>query len=221
METAEDAQNTICVQLTSDDSDVREEYLELFEDDIKLFAKPMAEAYTKWRSFDSGEHGDERHAYVSSLVYTAITLHILSTKLLLSGQTVASGNLLRQVFESISLALLCSGKELDVLKRFIEDQYSSNNAVRDVLRHGKILSLHDDALEILRKAQDFYHKYSHVTKLTIAAGMSFSQQGGLYVGAAFDEGKIEEYKKEVAGRVSLAEVFPNFVDGVSANVAKW
>ncbi len=51
--------------------------------------------------------------------------------------------------------------------------------------------------------------------------MSFSQKGGLYVGASFDEGKLEAYKKEMSGRVSLAKAFSNFVDGFSSNVAKW
>ncbi len=57
--------------------------------------------------------------------------------------------------------------------------------------------------------------------MTLAIGMSFSQKGGLYVGASFDEGKVEAYKKETNGRVGLAKVFPNFVDGVTGNVAKW
>jgi len=61
---------------------------------------------------------------------------------------------------------------------------------------------------------------SHPTPLTIATIMSFSE-GGAYVGASFDKEKIEGYKKEVNGRVGLARVFPNFVDGVMANVAKW
>jgi hypothetical protein len=50
--------------------------------------------------------------------------------------------------------------------------------------------------------------------------MSFSQEG-LYVGAAFDKEKTESYGKEIDGRVSLAEFFSNFVDGVKVNVAKW
>jgi hypothetical protein len=103
----------------------------------------------------------------------------------------------------------------------MEDKYSSNDALRDVLRHYEKLSLKGDALEALKSSQEFYHKYSHVTKMTIAVGMSFSQKGGLYIGASFDEGKIEAYKKEMNGRLGLAKVFANFVDGVSGNVAKW
>jgi len=90
-----------------------------------------------------------------------------------------------------------------------------------VLRHDAKLSLKGDALEALKNSQEFYHKYSHVTKMTIATGMSFSEKGGLYVGASYDKGKVEAYSKEVKGRLSLAKVFPNFIDGVAANVAKW
>jgi hypothetical protein len=221
METVEQARETILKELTSDDSEVRSDYLKLFEADAKAFADAMAQAFMKWRTFDNEVKGNERRAHVSALVYTAITLHILSLKLFLSGQTVAAGNLFRQVIESIALALLCSGKDLDVLKRFMEDKYSSTAAVRDVLRHDAKLSLKGDALEALKNSQEFYHKYSHVTKMTIATGMSFSEKGGLYVGASYDKGKVEAYTKEVKGRLSLAKVFPNFIDGVAANVAKW
>ena len=221
METVEQARNTILKELTTDDAEVRSDYLQLFEADTKTFADVMAQAFMKWRTFDSEVKDDERRAHVSALVYTAITLHVLSLKLFLSGQTVAAGNLFRQVIESIALALLCSGKDLDVLKRFMEDKYSSTAAVRDVLRHDKKLSLKGDALEALKNSQEFYHKYSHVTKMTIATGMSFSERGELYVGASYDEGKVEAYTKEVKGRLSLAKVFPNFIDGVAANVRKW
>jgi len=221
METIEQARKTILKELTSDDSEVRSDYLKLFELDAKTFADAMARAFMKWRTFDNEVKGNERRAHVSALVHTAITLHILSLKLFLSGQTVAAGNLFRQVIESIALALLCSGKDLDVLTRFMEDKYSSTAAVRDVLRHDEKLSLKGDALEALKDSQEFYHKYSHVTKMTIATGMSFSGNGGLYVGASYDKGKVEAYAKEVKGRLSLAKVFPNFIEGVATNVTKW
>lgn len=221
METVDQAQTAIFREITSDDSEVRGEYLKNFEGAAKRFAGSMAKAFMKWRNLANDVKGDERRAYVSALVYVAMTLHVLSMKDFLAGQPVAAGNLSRQVLECIALALLCSGKEGDELKRFIEDKYSSKNAIRDVLRHHKKLSVNSDALEVMKKSQDFYHKYSHVTKMTIAEAMSFSQKGGLYVGASFDDGKLDAYQKEINLRVSLADVFPNFVDGVSANVAKW
>lgn len=120
-----------------------------------------------------------------------------------------------------STETLYLNKKPNVLRRFMEDKYSSKKAIHYLLQHHKKLSLKGDALEVMRKSQDFYHKYSHVTKMTLAAAMPFSQKGELYLGASFDDGKLDAYKKEVNLRVSLADAFPNFVDGVSVNVAKW
>ena len=221
MESTEKVKEVIFKEIIFDNSEVRNKYHELFRNDVEAFSESMAQAYIKWKEFDDEIKGEEHQALVSAIVYSAISLNISSLNLLLSGHTVASGNLLRQVCESIALALLCSGKSLDVLDRFIEDKYSTTVAVRDVIRHSETLSLHSDALEVLKNSQKFYHKYSHFTKMTIAIGMSFSQKGALYVGSSFDEGKVDIYKKEVFGRVSLANVFSNFVEGVSSNVSEW
>jgi hypothetical protein len=219
METLEQARDTIYKELTSDDSEVRSEYLKLFAPDAKRFSEAMARAVIAWRPLDN-ESKDERTGYVAALCYAAITLHVVSLKLLLSGHIVAAGNLSRQVTESIALALLCSGKELGILDRFIGDKYSSNDAVRDALRAWDKLGLKPDSAQPLKDSQTFYHKYSHISRLTLASLISFSEEG-IYVGASFDDGKIDAYKKEVAGRVSLAEAFESFIEGVKANMAKW
>lgn len=225
MVTLEEARKTILTEITSDDSEVRTAYLKHFGAAVEELADTMAQAFLNWWSLDAeaDTKKDERRAYVSALVYTAITLHILSMKTLVSGLQVAAGALMRQTLESIALALLCSGKDLDVLERFMADRYSTSDAIRDVLRHSDRLGLERDGLETLRDGQDFYHSYSHPTHLTIAAAVKFSDTGleGLYVGAAFDERKIEAYAKEITGRLGLARVFSNFVNAVKANVAKW
>ena len=219
METLEEAREKILSELASDDSDVRAEYLKLFEADAQEFSTSMAQAFMKWRALDAEMQGSDERAYISAQVYLAITLHILSMKLFLSGHIVAAGNLFRQVVESIALALVCSGKDLPILAQFMKGEYSTNRAVHDVWRHREKLGL-NDAVESLKNTQEFYDKYSHPTPLTIAAIMSFSENG-TYVGTSFDKEKIDAYKREAIGRVSLARVFPNFVDGVMANIAKW
>ena len=220
METFEEARKTILKELTSEDAEVQATYLKHFWPKVEKFSDAMAQAFLNWRSLDAGVKGNGKLAYVSALVFTAITLHILSMKLFTSGHAVAAGNFFRQVVESVALALLCSGKNLGVLERFIEEKYSTNDAIRDVIRHAVPLGLNKDAVTALRDAQEFYHNYSHPSHFTIASGMSFSQEG-LYVGAAFDKEKVESYDKEIDGRISLAEFFSNFVDGVKMNVAKW
>ncbi len=220
MESFEDTRKTIRTEVVSDDAEVRAEYLKRFGSAVDRFADGMARAFISWRSLDAEVKNNEKRAYISALAFTAITLHILSMKFFLSGHAVAAGNMLRQVVESIALALACSGKDLGILERFMEGKYSTNDAIRAAMHHAEKLGLNKDGVEALSVAQGFYHKYSHPSHLTIAAGVSFSKEG-LYVGAAFDEGKLEAYEKEVNGRVGLAEVFSNFVDGVKANVSKW
>lgn len=215
-----DTRNKILIEVTSDDADARREFLTRFEAEAKAFSGFMAEAFTRWRSIDDSVGRNEKLGYVSGLVYLAITLQIQSMKLFLSGHTVAAGNMFRQVLESIALALLCSSKRQGFLKRFIDDQYSSSNAVRNVIRHAAKLGVHKDGLEVLKKARGFYSMYSHPTKLTIASSMAMSGKG-LYVGASFDEDKIYTYKKEVNGRLGLAKTFPNFIMAVKLNVEKW
>ena len=50
METLEQARDTIYKELTSDDSEVRAEYLKVFEPDAKRFSEAMARAVIAWRS---------------------------------------------------------------------------------------------------------------------------------------------------------------------------
>ncbi len=140
-------------------------------------------------------------------------------KLLVSGHIVASGNLFRQVIETISLTLLCSNKSTGVLLKFLDDKYSSTKAVGQVARDWKKLSLNKDAANALKEGRKFYDLYSHPTKLTIAAFLNFSNVIH-YVGASFDEEKTQEYEKEFSGRCSLGSQFENFIAAVIQNTER-
>jgi hypothetical protein len=220
MESPAEASAKIFSELSSDDSEVRAEYFKHFEGKAKEFSEHMARAITAWRVLEMKLEGNECKAFVSALAYTAITLHIQSMKLLLSGHIIAAGNLFRQSAETIALSLLCAGQELDVLDRFMKDQYSTNDAIRDVKRYSDKLGLLKEGVNALAEGQHFYHQFSHPSKLTIAAVTSFSEDG-LYVGASFDDGKFAAYCKEVDGRVSLSKVFSGIVEAVRFNVEKW
>lgn len=222
MEDYESAFGKIRTEVKGDVSAVNEEFLEYFDKEAELFIAKMTHAFLKWTDLDVLAAENEKKQYVSSLVFSAITQQIVSLRLFLSGYIVAAGNLQRQVLETIALALLSSSKELDILDKFIKDNYSTNNAVRDALKHHSKLGVNENSLKILREARDFYHNYSHPTRLTIAAHLRFSDEGhAWYVGASFDKGKIDKYRKEVDGRVGIAGIFENFVQGVVDNVSEW
>jgi hypothetical protein len=220
MENYETVHSKIRTETTGEIQEVFERYLEEFGEEVGEFIEHMSIAFMSWQTLDSNVQGDEKKAYVSASVYNAITLQILSMRLLLLGYGVASGNLQRQVFEAIALAFLFSGKSVGVLERFMRDEYQTMSAMKDVVEYSDILHLNREGLEALKKGRIFYHNYSHPTKMTIASYVSF-QELGLYVGASFDEGKVEAYRKEVEGRVSLASTFHNFVEGVKINLSQW
>jgi len=220
LETVDEATEVIYRELTSDDSDVRASYFKHFDGQAKAFSAAMAQAVVSWKELDGWVQGNQDKAVVSALIHAAITLHIVSFKLMMSGHIVPAGNMFRQVLETIALALLCSSHKLQVLKTFQEGKYSSSKAVRDVVRHWENLGLIEGAHEQLEKSQAFYGQYSHITRLTLANLMSFSAPE-IYVGAAFDEKKLYAYTKEVGGRVGLAEVFENFIVAVKRNMTEW
>lgn len=208
------------MELQSTDDSVRREFVQRYATELDTFANTMGHAMVAWRTLDELHHGDEQRAYVSALVWVAMSLHVTSTKLLINGHLIPAGNLARQVLETIALAILCSRKETGILKRFMDDEYSPGNAVRDATRQQKTLGLSDEGLNAFKKAQAFYHKYSHVTKLTIADAISFTDNT-ISMGASFDPAKVPIYTKEIKSRASLAKTLPNAIQRITENLKHW
>lgn len=208
--------------LRSKDDEARAAFDKEFGDELPKFATATTAALDAWAQFrDTIQDTDERRVAVTAVAFTSINQNISSYKLFMSGYTVASGALFRQVLEGVSLAFLCSAKSLTVLDRFLENKYSPNKAVADLAKHAKKVHVNRAAFQTLVDQYAFYHKYAHLTRLTIAAGANLSLGGLPNVGAHFDPGKLVEYGKEVRSRVSFAKTLPNFVRGVAHNVAMW
>jgi hypothetical protein len=193
--------------LRSKDDEARAAFDKEFGDQLPVFADATVTALDVWATFRDTIQDTNQN--------------ISSYKLFISGYTVASGALFRQVLEGVSLAFLCSAQSLTVLDRFLENKYSPNKAVADLAKHAKKVHVNRAAFQTLVDQYDFYHKYAHLTRLTIAAGANLSLGGLPNVGAHFDPGKLVEYGKEVRSRVSFAKTLPNFVRGVAHNVATW
>ncbi len=107
-----------------------------------------------------------------------------------------------------------------MLERLRDGKCSTKKAVQHLLQQAERVGMDKEAVKVLQEAQRFYNNYSHPSIYTIGAGLSFSE-GVPYVGASFDDGKMEIYANEIERRVDLAGVFDNFVDAVKAKVAKW
>lgn len=208
--------------ILSPDDEQRNAFFSHFANEAQEFVEHTATALFGWSVlFDSVPQDDERRGVVAALLFTTISLHCSSFKLFMTGHTVAAGAAFRQVLEAIALVFLCSSKRLSVLDAFIADRYQSNKAVTHLGREIKATGMNPDAYRVLKEAYGFFHKYAHPTKLTVAAVANFSAGIQPHIGALFDPAKLNEYGKEVRGRVSLARVLPNFVEGIEANLAQW
>ena len=91
MEDREIAYGKIRREITEDISEVRERFVTEFNQEIDQFSDLMTDAFLEWQSLDHKIGSAPQLAHLSALVYSAITLHILSMKLLVSGQIIAAG----------------------------------------------------------------------------------------------------------------------------------
>ena len=215
-------QELIGNDIRSPDDEQRDAFFSHFAAEAREFADHTATALLGWSVlFDSLTPDDEKKGVVAALLFTAINLHCSSFKLFMTGHMVAAGATFRQVLEAIALVFLCSAKRLTVLDAFMADRYQSNKAIIHLGREIAATGVNPDAYRVLNEAYRFFHRYAHPTKLTVAAVANFSAGIRPHIGALFDPAKINEYGKEVRGRVSLARVLPNFVEGIEANLAKW
>jgi hypothetical protein len=220
MNTVDKVRANLYEEITRDRRNVRLEYLKHFDTIASEFATAMGQAVETWAELSDASPDDKRRMRVLALAYTAIALHVNSMKLLLSGNTIAAGNIFRQVVETIALTFLCSGKGMTYLDRFEADKYSTSDSLRDVRRNAKNLGLNAAALIALERVQKFHSKYSHPSKLTIGIYQSFAGEG-IYVGSSFDPGKLAVYEKETAQRLKLAKLYPNFLQVIQRNISAW
>lgn len=204
-------------EITRESRAVRHEFIRAFSAEAQAFADHMGEALSKWQDLYSSAQGNERRMKVLALAYTAMSLHISSMKLFLSGQQVAAGNLMRQVLETIALTYLCTDRNLTVLERFDDSTYSTKNAIADAKRSTGRLKLSKAAISKLESAQKFYSRFSHPSKMTVGTLESFSGEG-IYLGATYDHGKNKYYKMEVSNRLKLAKLFVGFLQSVHRNL---
>lgn len=220
METFKDIHRRVHLAIIQGESDTRERFINNFSFDIGTFSYDMAKAFRQWKRFDDTIHVDKEKAAISGILYLAITLNISSMKLFIAGNAIASGNIHRQVLESIALAFLLSDRSLDTLDLFMQQKYPANDAIKDVIRHQSKLDLSDHSLAVLTTSYRFYHHYGNITANTIASFVSIADKS-VYLRPQFDENKMSAYKEEIEMRVRLASIFSDIIDRVTHNVSQW
>ena len=101
--------------LQSADEGARAAFHQEFGGELAAFAEATSTALDRWHQFVEPIAEDaSRQLAVAAIAFTALNQNIMSYKLFMTGYTVASGALFRQVLEGASLALVCSAKSLTV-----------------------------------------------------------------------------------------------------------
>ena len=211
-ESLEAIRKTIRTEVAEDTPAIRAKYLEHFGPQVEEFCDAMTAAYIAWRKLDA-QSKDKESAYVSALVFAAINSTAVSMRLLINGHQSAAGAIQRQALETVALAVLCTSRSLGIMSRFMKGTYSTNKAIRDLLRNTAQLELSDVGVRALADSRDFFNAFSHPSRLSLATLTSFSGEG-LYLGSAFDSGKLAAYRKEISTRVSLASLLSNIIVGI-------
>lgn len=206
--------------LVEDGRVIRDMFREELGDTLEDFVSAMASALQASGEFDLFAKGNENYEKIGWFIFSAVQGHLIAMRLFLDGFLVQSGNAQRQVLESIAMAVLCSKPELGVLERFDEDKYSSNKAIRDLIKHSKALGVNRNAIDEIKKGAKFYDDFSHPSKMTIALYQSEAEPETSYIGGIFDPAKLKEYRIEANSRVKIAKMLPNFIIGVKRNLEK-
>jgi hypothetical protein len=202
-------------ELLEDDEAIRSEFLNRFPGETLEFIGEISNAYESLKRYDQTVGSDKRRAYIAAFFFNAINNLLASTKLLFSGYSIPSGNLVRQTIEAICCGILCSSANLRVYEQIDQNKFSANNAGRLVLKHCDALNVNKEQMVSLLKLHDFYHEFSHSSLLGLGQNMSLSHHSkAIYLGASFDEAKLFAYEKEVSTRVNLAILIAKAIDGL-------
>lgn len=204
--------------LMNDAPTIRTQFAAVIGPHLEEFIPALAAAFHASGTFDSYAKGDSDRELVASMIFSAVNGHLIAMRLFLDGFLVHSGNAQRQVLESIALAILCSKPEKQFLKRFLNDEYSSTKAIRDVIRNASDFGASKKSIRAIKKGRDFYDDFSHPSKMTIVLYSFLSEPDKTYIGGMYDEAKLKQYRIEATSRVQIAKILPDFVAGVRRNL---
>jgi hypothetical protein len=227
--------DAIVKELFHNNTEILNEFSDQFSKELLEFAELFSKAYRNHLELDRLIKDTEnlQIAYVSGLTYLLLDNLLTSVKLFILGYQIPSGNLMRQVLESVALAILCSlkdkitisikkkkTKEIHFYTSFFnqESEAKSSLALKYLEANSDKIGINKNAIETLKVLRSFYHNFSHPGELSLATLISFEKRGKLYICGSFDEGKIVQYKKELIQRINFCKVLPNIIQGLINNV---
>ncbi len=143
-----------------------------------------------------------QRATVIALLRKCINDIFGSLEMLRSGYFDLALGVFRSCYEGFATAVLLDVDQ-NIYQQYRENRYSVNSSV-DRLCRRKDLGLIPDQLQHFRDDYQRLHDSTHPTFLAIAAGFNFSAKAYPF-GGAFDEEKVDFYKRHVVNLSRMAE----------------
>lgn len=76
------------------------------------------------------------------------------------------------------------------------------------------LDVNSEAIVRFVTGKQFYNKYSHPSKMTVASRLTGQDGDSWLIGGHFDEARMPIYDKEFNARVNFAEILPSFIETI-------
>ena len=218
----------IVKEVFHDNKEIINEFAKYFSVQILEFSEKYSIAYKKYlelnRLIEKTEN--QQVAHVTAFTYLLLDNLLVSLKLFVMGYTIPSGNLMRQVTESIALTTLCSlnrditiyekkkTKKINFYSLFISKspKVKSHLAIKYLEWNTKELKINKKSIDALLFFKKLYNNYSHPSELGLATTISFFSQGKTFICGGFDAGKSEDYKKEFQFRIDFCAILPDIIE---------
>ncbi len=233
----------IVAEIFDNDDWVKEAFAKHFAAELLTFGEVLAAAFKRYPEVHALAQGeDEQALYVLAFVHGIFDDLITSTKLLVSGKMVPSGNLMRQALEGIAVAILCSYRKPLLIPeqrkknqkkngrdgipvrywervKELDPRVNANRALGHVRLNIKTLDINPGDIDELKRGIEMYHASSHPSPLSLVARVRETETTIMqFIGGVFNEAMIPVYRREIEQRANLCRVLPNLIDLLLAHL---
>lgn len=214
-------------ELLSAPTDVMRKYLEHFSSDAALFIDHLNVAARAWEAYSelAVRLEDERQELVWSAAYllNGINAALISTRLLLAGYIVASGNQARHALESLAFGVLIAYPKTGAYAQWKKGHSLEYKALEYLSKkkNAELCGVNQKNVDELRAQAKWFDVFSHPSRAALASIWNPVEGGGWSVGSLFVEEHLPQYRQEMANRVSLAQLLLNAIAGTHAGNAPY
>lgn len=207
-------------ELLGSPTEVMRQFLFHFKDDANQFVTEIASAVCVWEQFGAAAkrlQQSEELTWSTAYFLNAINSILVSTRLLLSGHIVSSGNQVRHAAESLAFAVLVAFPDTGAYCDWKSGNDIEYKALDRLVRNAERCGMNKQNVKSLKEQIKSYDKYSHPSREALRSIWAPNQQypdGAWNVGAVFVESALEEYRTEMWNRLRLAKCIASTIASV-------